>query len=144
MLSEALDVPFHDADDFHAASNVAKMANGQPLDDADRQPWLEELAARLAGWQEEGGAVLACSALKESYRATLESKCDETIRWVFLTASEKELAARLALRKGHFFDPDLLASQLEALEVPRYGWHVDTEASPREIVDTILQRLRVE
>ena len=142
MLSEALALPFHDADDYHPVSNVEKMANGQPLEDADRQPWLEELAARLSGWQEEGGAVLACSALKESYRATLESRCADGIRWVFLTASEAVLADRLAARKGHFFDRNLLASQFEDLEVPSYSLHVDAGSSPQEIVDTILQGLQ--
>jgi 6-phosphogluconate dehydrogenase/gluconokinase len=144
LLSEALDIPFHDADDFHPALNVEKMANGQPLDDADRQPWLEELALRLSEWQEEGGAVLACSALKESYRATLESQCDENIRWVFLTASEKELVDRLASRKGHFFDRNLLASQFEALEIPGYRLRIDTESPRQEIVDAILKKLHDE
>ena len=64
LLAARLDVPFHDADDFHPQSNRDKMASGQPLDDDDRQPWLESLAEYLARWSGEGGAVLACSALK--------------------------------------------------------------------------------
>ena len=141
LLAERLAVPFHDADEFHSRSNVEKMASGIPLDDDDRQPWLETLAARLADWQEEDGVVLACSALKETYRAILQSRCSEPLRWIFLTGSEKLLAERLALRKGHYFDPTLLQSQLETLEIPDYGWQIDVDTTPEEIVDNILARL---
>jgi 6-phosphogluconate dehydrogenase/gluconokinase len=144
LLSEALGIPFYDADDFHPASNIEKMANGSPLDDADRVPWLEILAYKLPAWEKEGGTVLACSALKESYRVKLQSKCGECIRWVFLDAPEAVLADRLASRKGHFFDRNLLRSQLDALEIPDYGWCIDVESSPQEIVNTILNRLRDE
>lgn len=144
LLSEELGLPFFDADDFHSASNKEKMANGQPLDDADRQPWLGTLAVRLAEWDEGGGAVLACSALKESYRAVLGSRCSEPIRWVFLNAPEAVLADRLASRKEHYFDPNLLGSQLETLEIPKDGWQIDVESSPRDIVETILKRLSEE
>jgi len=143
-LSEALDVPFYDADDFHPASNIEKMASSLPLDDSDRRPWLETLASELSAWEKEGGAVLACSALKESYRTTLGSRCGESIRWIFLTGSKTVLAERLASRKGHFFDQNLLGSQLKALEIPDYGWQVDIESSPQEIVKTILKRMRGE
>ena len=144
LLSEALDIAFYDADDFHPASNIEKMASGSPLDDLDREPWLEILADNLSAWEKEGGAVLACSALKESYRVKLQSKCDESIRWFFLDASEAVLADRLASRKGHFFDRNLLASQLEAMEIPNYGWSIDAESPPREIVNTVLKRLHDE
>lgn len=117
------------------------MAGGIPLDDEDRQPWLETLALKLSVWEKEGGAVLACSALKESYRAILASRCDETIRWICLVGSEDVLAERLASRKGHFFDRSLLDSQLEALEIPDFGWQIDFESSPQEIVNIILERL---
>ena len=142
MVSAELGVPFFDADDFHPAANVEKMANGIPLDDEDRRPWLEALAEKLADWEKEGGAVLACSALKESYRAMLESRCDESAHWVFLSGTEELLAERLASRKGHFFDRKLLGSQLETLEIPDDGWRMDIESSPREIVNIILERLR--
>ena len=66
LLAEALGLPFYDADNFHPPANIEKMASGQPLDDGDRGPWLESLASNLATWEEQGGAVLACSALKES------------------------------------------------------------------------------
>ena len=142
LLAERLAVPFHDADEFHSRSSVEKMASGIALDDDDRQPWLETLAAKLADWQQEGGVVLACSALKESYRATLKSRCSEPLQWVFLTGSEKLLAERLGLRKGHYFDPTLLRSQLDTLEIPDYGLAIDIDTTPEEIVDNILERLR--
>jgi carbohydrate kinase (thermoresistant glucokinase family) len=98
----------------------------------------------LSAWEKKGGAVLACSALKESYRATLGSRCGESIRWIFLNASEAVLADRLASRQGHFFDRKLLKSQLIALEIPDYGWLIDVKSSPGEIVKNILERLRGE
>ena len=142
LLSEALRIPFHDADDFHPASNVEKMSSGIPLDDGDRRPWLDTLALNLSAWEKEGGAVLACSALKERYRKILGSRCSERIRWIVLHASEAALADRVASRKGHFFDRRLLGSQFDALEIPDYGWLIDAQPSPREIVSDLLMRLR--
>lgn len=142
LLAEALGLPFYDADDFHPPANIKKMASGQPLDDGDRGPWLESLARSLATWEEEGGAVLACSALKESYRGVLASRCREDITWVMLNGSRELLSARLASRKGHFFDPGLLESQLADLELPTEGWVVDVGPPPEEISDTILALLQ--
>ena len=144
QLADALSIPFFDADDFHPPSNIEKMANGHPLDDGDRQPWLETLATSIADWQEQGGAVLACSALRETYRETLGSQCGQNIRWILLQGSEEVLADRLESRKGHFFDRKLLCSQLETLEIPDYGWQFDVELSSQEIVNNILERLRSE
>lgn len=142
LLAEALEIPFFDADDFHPATNVDKMSAGIPLDDRDRRPWLDTLASNLSAWQKDGGAVLACSALKERYRTTLGSRCGERIRWIVLHATEAVLADRMASRKGHFFGSQLLRSQLDALEVPDYGWLIDVQPSPQEIVNEILSRLR--
>ena len=142
LLAEALELPFYDADDFHPASNVEKMSNGIPLDDGDRRPWLDTLASHLYAWEKEGGAVLACSALKERYRTILGSRCGERIRWIVLHANEKVLADRMASRTGHFFDRQLLGSQLDTLEIPDYGWLIDVQPSPQEIVNELLMRLR--
>ncbi len=143
LLSEALDMPFHDADDYHPPSNRDKMTNGIPLNDGDRRPWLEALAGQLPVWERKGGAVLACSALKEAHRAVLASRCGEHLRWVVLHADEAVLADRLEARDGHFFGRDLLGSQLDAFEMPDYGWCVNVQrASPREVVNEILTRLR--
>jgi len=142
LLAEALELPFYDADDFHPESNVEKMSNGIPLDDGDRRPWLDTLASHLYAWEKEGGAVLACSALKERYRTILGSRCGERIRWIVLHANEKVLADRMASRTGHFFDRQLLGSQLDTLEIPDYGWLIDVQPSPQEIVNELLMRLR--
>ena len=142
LLADALEIPFFDADDFHPATNVDKMSNGIPLDDRDRRPWLDTLASRLSAWEKKGGAVLACSALKERYRTVLGSRCSERIRWIILHAGEALLADRIESRTGHFFDRRLLRSQLDALEVADYGWLIDVQPSPQEIVNEILSRLR--
>ena len=141
-LAEALELPFHDADDFHPSSNVDKMSAGIPLEDNDRRPWLDTLASNLSAWEREGGAVLACSALKECYRTILGSRCSERIRWIVLHATEAVLADRIESRNGHFFDRRLLGSQLDALEVPDYGWLIDAQPSPQQIVNEILLRLQ--
>lgn len=112
------------------------------MNDEDRQPWLEALAKKLSAWSKKEGAVLACSVLNETYRETLRSQCDEKIHWVTLQASEAVLDERLEGREGHFFDKQLLRSQLDAFEKPDYGWLIDAESSPQQIVNNILERLR--
>ena len=141
LLSEKLKLPFYDGDDFHPQSNIEKMANGQALTDQDRQPWLLELAEHLSLWQKQGGAVLACSALKESYRKTLSSIEKDQIHWVILTASEALLKERLANRRDHFFDQRLLDTQFAALETPDYGLVIDVASSVEETVEQIIKAL---
>lgn len=140
-LAKVLGLAFRDGDDFHPAANVKKMQSGSPLTDADRQPWLERLADNLSQWESGGGAVLACSALKESYRQLLVSKCEKKPHWVMLTGAPELLAQRLKNRENHFFDPALLASQLEALELPSYGQKIDVSAAPDDIVYAIKKEL---
>lgn len=140
QLADALDVPFVDADDFHSASNVKKMASGIPLDDEDRQPWLEALSGWMSKQEKTGGAVLAFSGLKESYRAALRSSCSAPLTWIFLNAPESILARRLASRTDHFFDRTLLGSQLDDLEIPQYAWLIDVDGPPHEIVNNIIER----
>jgi gluconokinase len=117
---------FADADDFHPESNVAKMRSGIPLTDEDRLPWLEAIAA----WMEERikageSAVVACSALKRSYRdLLLRGRPDATM--VFLEVSHDELARRLAMRAGHFFPKQLLESQMKTVELPQPDENVRT------------------
>jgi len=137
LLAEKLGLSFFDGDDFHPAANIEKMKSGHPLNDDDRQPWLETLASQLPQWAAQGGAVLACSALKEIYRETLSSRFFGQINWVFLTGSEALLSARINARGGHFFDPSLLRSQLETLELPDYGQRIDVKPSPERIVELI-------
>lgn len=139
-LAKALGLAFHDGDDFHPAANIKKMQSGGALDDADRAPWLKTLADNLAQW-ESSGAVLACSALKESYRQILASKCEKKPHWVMLSGAPELLAERLDKRESHFFDPALLASQLETLELPAYGQILDVSATPEDIVRAIQDAL---
>ena len=144
QLADELSLPFYDGDDFHPIANIEKMRLAIPLEDADRQPWLETLAAHLLQWAGQGGAVLACSALKESYRQTLASIYDAPIHWIMLTGSKDLLADRLNMRQGHFFDPTLLRSQLDTLEPADYGQQIDVTPSPDKIVKTILRHLEKE
>lgn len=109
---------FVDADDFHSPENRARMAAGRPLDDAARAPWLAALGRAIDGWLAAGDSVvLACSALRRSYRDALR-RDPERVRLVYLRASEPLLAARLAARRDHFMPAALLSSQLATLEEP--------------------------
>ncbi|MES2094461.1 MAG: gluconokinase [Actinomycetota bacterium] len=112
-LAAALGVPFQDADDLHPAANVAKMAAGIALTDADRMPWLALVGAELAAAPE--GLVIACSALKRVYRQAILAAAPST-RFVFLDGSRELLESRVQHRRGHFMPASLLASQLAALE----------------------------
>lgn len=117
-LAARLGAPFLDADDLHPAANRAKMAAGVALDDADRAPWLDAVGAAIEGWVREGsGGVVACSALRRRYRDRLRA-ADPALVLVFLELDAATLAARLAARRGHYFAPSLLPSQLALLEPP--------------------------
>jgi gluconokinase len=142
MLAAQLGWKFYDADDFHPPANVAKMKRGIPLDDADRLPWLEKLQA-LVRTSIEGGAsaVLACSALKASYRAHL--LLDERVKLAYLKGNFDLIQKRLVNRRGHFMSAAMLESQFAALEEPEQEFHFDIDATPDEIVRAIRLRLRV-
>ncbi len=117
-LAETLGWPFYDGDDFHPPANIEKMRQGVPLTDADRRPWLETLRALIARHLQEGRpAVVACSALKRSYRDVLR-RAGEGVRFVHLAADYETIRRRLEARRGHFFDPKLLQSQFDDLEAP--------------------------
>jgi len=138
-LADALGVPFVDGDALHPAANVAKMAAGIPLDDADRAPWLDAVGAVLAA----GPVVVACSALKRTYRDRLRAAAPE-LRLVFLDGSPALLASRMAARPGHFMPASLLDSQLAALERPAPDEHAITAdiATPvAEIVASLAERM---
>lgn len=117
-LSAVLGWPFLEGDQYHSAANIAKMHGGIALTDADRHPWLlaihEEMARRASRRE---SAIIACSALTARYRTTLRGNL-RGVRFVYLKVDRDVLAARLASRTGHFFDPDLLDSQLATLEEP--------------------------
>jgi gluconokinase len=136
-LAAALGAAFLDADDYHPPENVAKMRAGTALADADRQPWLERLNAALRERAARGASVvLACSALKAAYRATLLAEVPAA-RLVYLRGGREQIAARLAARRGHYMDPGLLDSQFAALEAPTDAIVVDVAATPDAIVATV-------
>ena len=142
LLAQRTGVAFADADDYHPAANKAKMAAGQPLDDHDRQPWLETLNGVLRGWAGSGaGGVLACSALKAKYRETLGVGMPQgTVRFVLLEGSPELIAERLAGRKHEYMNPKLLESQLKTLETPGEdeAVRVANDRAPDVVVDEIL------
>jgi gluconokinase len=134
--------PFLDADAFHSAANVARMAYGTPLTDADRRPWLDAIHAALADIMARGAsAVLACSALKASYRTRLTAGLGD-VRLVYLKADRALLRARLAARRNHFMPATLVDSQLADLEEPRDAIVVNAAEDVERIVDTIDRALR--
>lgn len=142
-LATRLSARFLDADDFHPPANVAKMAKGMPLDDADRWPWLDRLNAALRQAAARGGSlVLACSALKVAYRERLAAGV-AGLQLVLLTGSRQLLAQRAAARKHRYMPASLLDSQLATLEplTPGSGWEVDVSRPVEAIVDDLAQRL---
>lgn len=136
-LATRLGAPFVDADDAHPPANVAKMAAGVPLDDDDRRPWLDRLAAELGGQE---ALVVACSALKRSYRDHLRRV--DGVRFVFLDLGPDEARDRVANRSGHFMGAEMIESQFAALQRPgpdeRDVTTVDATADPASLVDRIL------
>jgi gluconokinase len=143
LLAQQIGWPFYDGDDFHPAANVAKMAAGHPLTDEDRAGWLATLAADLQPWEAAGGAVLACSALKESYRQTLQAGASLPLTWVFLDTDPAVLRARLEARKGHYMKATMLDSQLATLEKPTYGLHLTDDVPVEALVAQIVEKLHL-
>ena len=142
LLSKKLGKPFYDADDFHPQTNIDKMKNGIPLNDNDRIPWLKLLSNKMAAIEEKVEVILACSALKESYRQLL-SENNNLITWVYLDGSFELIKERMYDRDNHFMKSQLLKSQFEVLEVPDYGLHIAITESPEEIVNTIISKLKL-
>jgi len=133
---------FVDADDFHPSANIAKMHRGEPLTDADRWPWLEAIRQRLLLAAHRGeGVVLACSALKHAYQEYLAHEDPAHIYYIYLSGSEELIRQRLAGRKGHFMNPNLLHSQFETLEPPENAIVVDISLPPDEIAAAIRRKL---
>jgi gluconokinase len=146
-VASTLGWPFVDGDALHPAANVAKMAAGHPLTDADRVPWLAAIRAQMDVWRAEGGSgVIACSALRRAYRDALRAGHDD-IRVLFLDVDAAELRARLGHRQGHFMPASLLESQLATLEPPSADEHaitvaVDATSSPDQTAARAVEALR--
>ncbi len=133
LVAERLGWRFIDADDHHPATNVKKMASGIPLEDADRWPWLDELNRLLRA---EKNAVVACSALKKSYRQRLLAGIADA-RIVFLDGSKELIATRVAQRKHRYMPASLLDSQFATLEPPQDTIRIDVAAPVERSVDAI-------
>ena len=141
LLAKRLGWEFADGDDFHPAANVEKMKHGIPLTDADREPWLRALHDKIAEWNsEKRNVVLACSALKQSYRDELRASPD--VKFVYLKGSYELFSQRVLARKGHFAKQDLLASQFATLEEPTDAITVDAASAPEQIVSELRRLLR--
>lgn len=139
LLANHFDCPFYDADDFHPAENVAKMASGLPLDDRDRAPWLASLAALLTDHEQKGEtAVLACSALKKKYRTQL--RVTPQTHFIYLKGSFELIWQRMQARQDHYMKADMLQSQFEALEPPdtTEAIHISIEQPVNQIITQIL------
>ena len=142
LLSEIVDAPFYDADDFHPLSNINKMKQNIPLNDKDRLPWLATLSQKIEKWNNKGEAILACSALKEKYREILSSTT-KNILWVFLKGNFELVQTRIEKRNDHFMSKELLRSQFDALEIPDNAITIDIELAPAEIIKIIMSKIKV-
>jgi len=146
-FARALGIDFVEGDDYHPQENVQRMASGIPLTDADRMGWLLSLAARIRVAKDAGtGLVVACSALKRSYRDLLRAESGAPrLQFVFLRGAPALIAERLAGRRGHFWPASLLDSQFDALQEPspdEEGWVCDIADSPENIVAALVARAR--
>jgi gluconokinase len=145
LLSRRLGWPYADADTFHSAANLAKMASGHALTDADREPWLQSIRAWIDERVSKGEhGIVSCSALKRSYRDSLRRP---EVTMVYLRGTRAQIEPRLRGRRGHFFKPELLNSQFLTLEEPSPEEHVITvsiDRSPAEIADAILTAAELE
>ena len=142
MLAARLGWTFRDGDEFHPESNVAKMRAGVPLNDEDRRPWLMAIHGYMRSEHSAGrSSVIACSALKEAYRDLL-LRGEPWVRFVHLTGPREVIEERMRSRAGHFMPVALLESQLATLEVPGDAWVEDLRATPGEIVEAVVARVR--
>lgn len=143
LLARELGGVFEDADDFHPASNKAKMSAGTPLTDEDRWPWYATLRKRIADMRGRTRCyVLACSALKAIYRDRLrDDDASDAITFILLRGSRELIGKRLRARKGHFMPPTLLDSQLATLEETPDLLVVSIDQTPKEIVAEIVRQL---
>ena len=132
---------FYDADDFHPQENIAKMAMGIPLTDADRAPWLASLHDLIESClTRDRPGILACSGLKESYRQFL-LEGNERVEIIYLRGSYELIRSRMSARKNHYMKPEMLQSQFDALEEPTDALTVDISLSVDEITQKILQHM---
>ena len=138
LLAQRLGWRFIEGDDYHPRENVAKMAAGIPLEDADRWPWLDALNQRI---RRERNAIVTCSALKESYRQRLLAGIKDA-RVVYLHAPKALIAKRVVERKHKFMPASLLESQFATLEPPAGAIDIDVSGDPQDCVEAIVKALQ--
>jgi len=146
MLSAETGWPFLDGDDFHPAANKAKMAAGHPLNDEDRAPWLAILHGKIAEYAGKNeNMIMACSALKSSYRAILRGDLPATtVQFALLQADPDAIADHLKKRQHEFMNPNLLTSQLATLEQPgeNEAWIISVAGTPEESIEQLNAKLK--
>lgn len=144
ILAERLGWKFLEGDTFHSKANVAKMHSGIPLNDEDRWPWLAAIREEITRYLKAGeDAIIACSALKASYRKVLRGSDGDAVQVLYLRGTQEEIAERVASRTHHFMPPSLLGSQFEALEEPEDAVTVEIGGTPDQVVDRVLQVLKI-
>jgi gluconokinase len=144
-LAQRLGWQFRDADDFHTQAAKEKMKQAIPLNDQDRQPWLEAMRSAMDQWLIAGkNTVLACSALKSSYRQVLHLQ-DSRVQFIYLQGSFELIYKRLKNRQNHFMKESLLQSQFETLEepTPTEAIYIDASQSPEVIVQSVINKLDI-
>lgn len=147
LLAKELGWRFYEGDDFHPPANVEKMRCGEPLTDRDRRPWLDALRAAIQGALKKNdngindNGIMACSALKRSYRGRL--RVSEQVVFAYLAAAPDVIRRRLEERTGHFMNPSLLESQFAALETPQDALTLDAAAPPAVLVQQLRQELSI-
>lgn len=142
LLAEELAWTFYDADDLHSQSNVEKMRRGEPLTDDDRAGWLDSLEGLIREkLRAQTNIVLACSALKASYRSQL--LIDAQVRLVYLKSTRSLIEERLIERRGHYMNPLLIESQFAILEEPERAIILDAAGSPEDVVAEIREKLMI-
>jgi carbohydrate kinase (thermoresistant glucokinase family) len=141
MLADKLGISFYEGDDFHPQSNVRKMRSGKALNDDDRKPWLEIMATQMQEWQEKGGVVLSCSALKKKYRDILRK--NNEVRFVYLKGTPELIEQRMQSRKKHFMSLKLIRSQFDTLEEPDNAITADIDDTPERILENIIKQLEI-
>lgn len=137
-LSKSLHIPYLDADDFHSKSNLMKMSSGIPLTDEDKWPWLASIVEHILN-AHRSEFVLACSALKQSYRDYLSQRL--SITWVFLDITEEAAKKRLSERKPHYMQASLIRSQLGTLEIPKAAIPINATNELNVIINEIKAHL---
>lgn len=141
-VAERIGGIYIDGDDYHPQSNIDKMANGDPLTDEDRWPWLEIISGELA--RIDGIGLVGCSALKKAYRDFISQSVGEPVQFIYLNGSKDLIAKRMAARTGHFMPTSLLDSQFEALEVPdktENAISIDISGTEQDVINLIVNEI---